>query len=110
MARWENEDLSGLNIPEPAKVTETFYGKGADVAEPKVAFAKIIAHGDRETYYVKSGRGYLLDPYHVDRLTHNRSFFDFKKVNKNIFDLYMEYLKSTSRIFLTRARRLMMEN
>ena len=73
-------------------------------------FAKIIAHGDRETYYVKYGRGDLLDPYHVDRLTHNRSFFDFKKVNKNIFDLYMEYLKSTSRIFLTRARRLMMEN
>jgi len=110
MARWENEDLSGLNIPEPPKTTEVFFGNGGKTAEQKMAFAKLITKGDAETYYVKYGRGDLLDPYHADRLTYNRPYFDFKKVKKNVFDLYIEYLKSSSRIFLTRARRLMMEN
>ena len=43
MARWENEDLSGLNIPEPPKSKEIFYGNGGKTSEQKMAFAKLIS-------------------------------------------------------------------
>jgi|TARA_R100000406_G_scaffold26854_1_gene17316 hypothetical protein len=109
MARGENDDISHLNLPEvPTKVTTFIGAKGEEVKE-KDAFAKIVVNGEYKTHYIKYGRGDLFDPFGADRNMHNRPYFDFRKVKENVYNYYIEYLTNRDRIFLTRARRSLME-
>ena len=62
-----------------------------------------------KTHYIKFGRGELLDPLGADKGKHNRPYFDYKKVNQKVYAYYMQYLENRERIFLTRARRALME-
>ena len=54
-------------------------------------------------------RSELLDPMGADKGKHNRPYFDYKKVNQKVYAYYMQYLENRERIFLTRARRALME-
>jgi hypothetical protein len=54
---------------------------------------------------VKHGRGELFDPYGMDMNKINAYNFQFKKVDKSIFESYVQYLRSRREIFLTQARR-----
>tara|TARA_R100000742_G_C4224254_1_gene47251 strand:+ start:274 stop:606 length:333 start_codon:yes stop_codon:yes gene_type:complete len=109
MARGEKEDISHLNLPEvPEKVT-TFIGVRGNEVKERDAFVKVVENGEFTTHYIKYGRGDLFDPYGADKNMHNRPYFDFKKVKENVYDYYIQYLTNTDRIFLTRARRSMME-
>ena len=51
----------------------------------------------------------MLDPLGADKGKHNRPYFDYKKVNQKVYAYYMQYLENRERIFLTRARRALME-
>ena len=109
MTRGENENISHLNLPEvPEKIT-TFIGAKGQEAEERESFAKTVQNGDFTTCYVRYGRGDLFDPFGPDKNMHNRHYFDFKKVSESVFNYYIQYLTTTERIFLTRARRSMME-
>ena len=109
MARGEKEDISHLNLPKvPEKIT-TFIGVRGNEVKERDAFVKIVENGEFSTYYIKYGRGDLFDPYGTDKNMHNRPYFNFKKVKENVYNYYIQYLTNTDRIFLTRARRSMME-
>jgi len=109
MARWENENVDNLDLPSPEKITYKFFGEKGEEADESSAFAKVADNSGFKTYYIKYGRGDLLDPFGADKNKHNRPYFDFKRVPEKVYDYYMEYITSTDRIFLTRARRIMME-
>ena len=72
-------------------------------------FPHTFINGEYKTHYIKYGRGDLFDPFGADRNMHNRPYFDFKKVKENVYNYYIEYLTNRDRIFLTRARRSLME-
>jgi len=109
MARWENANLEGLNLPDPEKKVYTFFGAGGEESKENDAFVKVVDNGGFMTYYIKYGRGDLLDPLGTDRGKHSRPYFDFKKVTKDVYNYYMQYITNSERIFLTRARRALME-
>ena len=111
MARWENENLDGLDIPQPPKTEIQLFGTLGSVPDKeKNAFAKKVIAGDSYTYYVLYGRGDLFDPFGADKGKQGRPYFSFKKVKESVFNHYIDYISSEDRIFFTRARRLMMEN
>jgi hypothetical protein len=109
MARWENANLEGLNLPDPEKKVYTFFGASGKESKERDAFVKVVDNGGFMTYYIKYGRGDLLDPLGADRGKHSRPYFDFKKVTKDVYNYYMQYITNSERIFLTRARRALME-
>ena len=41
MARWEHEDVSNLDLPDPDKITHTYYGSDASETAEDSAFAKL---------------------------------------------------------------------
>ena len=109
MARAENDDISHLNLPDvPEKIT-TFIGAKGEKVQKKDAFVKVVENGEYTTYYIKYGRGDLFDPFGADKNMHSRPYFNFRKVKEEVYAYYLEYLTKRDRIFLTRARRSLME-
>ena len=67
MARWENEDVSGLNIPDPVKVETTFLDLNGKETTADQAIAKSTKASDgSQKYFIKYGRNELLDPHQID--------------------------------------------
>ncbi len=113
MTRGDKEDLSGLDIPRPAKIDIKFYDTRGNEAEEKNAIAKVVTTNlDYETMstqrFVLYGRGEILDPHGVDTRA-NRSFYKYKKVPESSFNNYIKYLKTKNRMYFTRARRSITE-
>jgi len=111
MARWENEDLTGLNLPEPCPIIKTFFDKnGKETEDQDLALAKTSQMGDRINYYIKYNRGEIIDPHHTDyNNVRKNSNATFKKVNKKTFDTYSRFLKTKNVLYFTMARRMVME-
>lgn len=113
MSRWENEDVSDLNLPKPENITRTYFDKNGKItSHPESSVAKISesSDSDKKAYYVKYGRGELLDPHHIDSsMQIKRSYYTLKKVDQQIFDSYIKFLKTKNRLYFTKARRLLME-
>ena len=111
MSRWEDADVSGLDLPSPDKVEEVFFGVDGKTATPDDALAKTVTSNGGTVCYVKCGRGELIDPYSTDSFrSHGGPLFKFKKVCQKSFDAYITYLTSKNRWYFTQARRLTMEN
>lgn len=115
MARWENEDISGLNIPDPDQIKTIFIGLNGEETSEDKAMAKLSKSSNGSAgFYIKYGRNELLDPHQTDSSyasTRRQShMYKFKKVSQETFENYTEYLKSKNRLYFTRARRLLMEN
>jgi len=110
MARWDNEDISGLNLPDPQDVQKIYFGKNAAVAtETKEAFAYTNTVDQSVSYHILYDRAEIIDPYN-DRFTRSSSTTRrFKKVSETCFNFYMKYLKTKNILYFTRARRLVME-
>jgi hypothetical protein len=107
MARWENEQVDQLNLPEMESMsTELFDLNAKQTQDEKIAVAKKSKVENRQTFYIKHGRGEIYDPWGMDRNKSSSFIFSLRKVNEEIFNLYLEYLKTKREIFLTRARRL----
>ena len=109
MARWENEDVSDLNLPDPQRVDKEYFGKSAASVQKKEGFAYRATVDQSESYYILYDRAEIIDAYN-DRFTRSSSSTRrFKKVSKECFDFYMKYLKTKNGLYFTRARRLVME-
>ena len=52
MARWENEDVSDLNLPDPQKVDKEYFGKSAASVDKKEAFAYMATVDKSNSYYI----------------------------------------------------------
>ena len=53
MARWENEGLEGLDLPEPDNKVSTYFGLGAEESSPNNAFVKVVDNNGFKTHYIK---------------------------------------------------------
>ena len=117
MARHENEDISDLNIPAAYETTVEFFGEKGQKVESDISLCKTVStYLDYETYsiqyFVRVGRGEVIDPYGADfGYTKSKlsSMYKFKKVSKDAFESYQKYLKTKNRLHFTNARRLVME-
>lgn len=111
MARWENEDVSDLNLPDPIHVVRVFFDKhGKETDNEEIAFAKKTINDDKELYHIKYSRGEIIDPHHIDSSIRNTTYpKTFKKVNKQAFDSYIKFLQTKNRLYFTMARRIVME-
>lgn len=112
MARWENEDVSHLNLPEPEIEEFKFYGlQGLVVHDDNKALAMTVESTNSSTkYYIKFTRGELVDPYTVDSNFKVNKNIKYKKVSEKSFTEYLRYLKTKNRLYFTKSRRLAMEN
>lgn len=83
--------------------------------EEKDAVAKLIEIIERDdngelkqtgVYYLRYGRGDLYDPEGpYDLRRSNLHLYPFEKTQKEVFDLYIEYLQRRKGVLLTKARR-----
>ena len=114
MSKWENEDVSNLELPDPeTTVTDFFDAKGNNCNE-NFAVAKTVTtnHEDGRVstnFYIRCTRGEFVDPHDTDR--HIKLYeLGFTKVTMKTFTQYARYLATKNRLYFTRARRLNMEN
>ena len=111
MSRWENEDISNLNLPDQPDRTEMFLGVGGHNTEENKAYAKIVTNKtddkSEQRFYIRFGRGEILDAYRMDKRI-DEKLYKFKKVSKATFDLYKKYLSSKNLLHFTHARRSLM--
>ena len=115
MARWENEDVADLNIPDPVKTVVKFIGLQGKETEEEQGMAKSVLSSDgSKRFYIKYGRGEILDPYQIDSSyagsRRQATMYKFRKAPESAFDNYVRYLETKNRIFFTKARRILMEN
>ena len=113
-----NDDLSYLNLPNARSATVSFFGKGGESVDEKMALAKVVDcafdHENISTqHFVMFGRGEIIDPYQAD-FRHSRkklaTMYKYRKVSDQCFKTYKKYLETKNRIHFTQARRLLMEN
>ena len=110
MARWENEDLNGLNVPDPPERSIKYIDKNGSECKENVAVAKTINEDDKKAYYILYGRGEIVEPHQIDtNFAKNKTAYSFKKVTEQAFAAYNKYLKTKNRLYFTNARRLVME-
>ena len=115
MARWENEDVSGMGIPEPIRSEVKYLNKeGKNCDDMRRGFAKTMSTEmpDKSTlkkYYIRFNRGELVDPHSIDFNAKTKTP-EFKKVSEACYDFYKKYLITKNRLYFTRSRRLYMEN
>ena len=89
--------------PDPEYI---FYGPDSEKEYSRdTAFAYIVKVNEKKTYHVKFFRGRLLDPYGIDASKSQNIFTDYKKVAKNTFHFYVDYLETRQRNKLTWAER-----
>ena len=106
------EELKEINVRDFINNVNNFYDKTGKPCVENKAVAKtveILADDGKTTnncYLIKHGRGQLFDPYGMDMNKTNAFDFKFVKVDKNIYDEYMKYLKTRREVHLTNSRRL----
>lgn len=85
---------------------EIFFGKGGNQVDSSECFAKILKTQYKEHYFVWIWRGDVFDPYGTDLLLRSQNFIaKFAKVNKDVFENYIKYLKTKNRAYYNYARR-----
>jgi len=99
------EDIS--EFIKPSARDYVFYDKNGDLEgdETSETCAFSIVMAEKETYYIKFFRGVIFDPSGMDSGKINAINIEFKKVEKNTFDFYVQYLKTKKRNKLTWAER-----
>jgi hypothetical protein len=105
------QELQTIGITAPRQNLVFHYDKTGKVCNEDKAVVKIVQIAAEDgkdvtvTYHVKHGRGQLFDPYGMDMNKTNAFDFQFKKVDKSIYDDYYKYLTTRREYFLTTARR-----
>ncbi len=84
---------------------EIFFGKGGNQVDSSDCLAKILKTVHKEHYFVWVWRGDIFDPYGTDILMRAAFTAKFCKVNKDVFENYIKYLKTKNRAYYNYARR-----
>ena len=95
------ETVETLETVETVETVET--GASGDSGDSSFAYAK--EYKNRTVYFLSFFRGNIYDPYGVYSHKRNSREIEFKKVTKQSFDLYLNYLDTRNRSFLTLAER-----
>jgi len=109
------EEIKKMNIPDPTKTLVEFIGKDGEECDEYSSLAKRVTttygfDDVRYQYFVRVGRGELVDPYGIDiNLSRKRvsEMFKFKKVGAKAYDSFVKYLTTKNKIHFTTARRLL---
>jgi hypothetical protein len=112
-----DENVDHLKLPEePATIVTYFNKDGENCTQEKQAVAKsieIFSGYDNVScqYFVRVGSGEVLDPHETHARLNQQILkrFPFRKVTKDAWSAYSNYLKNKKRQFFTNARRLIME-
>lgn len=113
MNRTNENDVKGLNLPDPVSTEVKFFGpSGKNVTEEDRVFAKLVSTSSGSVqYFLRVGRGELVDPYGADASISRgqlNSVFSFRKVGEKTFSFFLKYLETKNRINFTNARRLLL--
>ena len=109
------DEFAEMGVPNPITTKVEFIGKDGKKSDEYSSVAKSvqITYGFddiRMQYYVRVGRGELIDPLGVDSTLSRKKIQDqykFKKVGEKAFNSFMKYLTTKNRIHFTTARRLL---
>jgi len=88
-----------------------YYNKKREIVDDDfTAVAKLSAvkkdGEEKYTFYLRKSEGDIYDPYGVRQITKSTiQLYPYKKVDKEVFDLYFEYLKTRKDIYLIKAKR-----
>ena len=97
-------DFESIRPETPVTHFYDISGKDSgDSGDSSFAYAKEYKH--RTVYFLSFFRGNIYDPYGVYSHKRNSREIEFKKVTKQSFDLYLNYLDTRNRSFLTLAER-----
>lgn len=112
MSRWENVDVSSLDLPDLPEREEVFLDVDGNPSEVHTAFAKKVSTTSEDKtenrFYVRFGRGTIVNPNLMGKRI-NDKLYTFRKVSKKTFDLYRKYLLTKNLLFFTYARRSLMD-
>lgn len=105
-----------MGIPDPIQTKVTFIGKGGKECDEYSSLAKKIevkySVSDLQYhYFVRVGRGELIDPYEANSnlsRKHISEMFTYRRVSERIFTAFFKYLETKNRIHFTTARRLLL--
>jgi hypothetical protein len=124
MSRDENEDVSGLTLPDPI-ITKCIYhmengevisGEVLDLLltdhklqhrKPPVICAKSILNTSTNinTYFILCANSIMFDPRNKDSRYRSRNRWKIRRVKKSVYDLYVKFLKTNHNTFLYQAER-----
>jgi hypothetical protein len=113
----KKNELENFNLPPVSEKTICYIGaKGNETSESEALAKKVTCNYNYSDisvqYFVRVGRGELIDPYQIDYgITKNKlsSMYKYKKVSEKAYNTYVKYLTNKNRIHFTTARRLIME-
>lgn len=99
--------ISGEEFGTPEEPIHKFYGVGGHVEldENKPRLAHTVERGDKVYYFVAYHRGNVYDPHGMYANKVKSREIGSKKTTKKTFDLYIKYLNTRNRSFLTLADR-----
>lgn len=101
MARYENEDVSGLDLPDPENKTCN------DIVCNNLICAREVYNSNTRmtTYHVLCAGGLMFDPYNIDIRYKTRNQWKLRRVRKSTFDLYQKFISTRHKTFLHQAER-----
>lgn len=101
MSRYENENLEGLNLPDPDNKTYD------DVVCNNVLCARVITNSNTRmtTYHILCAGGQLYDPYNIDIRYKTRNPWKMRRVRRSAFELYFKFIDTRHKTFLHQAER-----
>lgn len=95
-----------------------YYNKGSKLVDGKLAnkildketsesCAKEVdsSQTDNKVYYIKTYNNSFVDPFNVDLNRRTKNIFKWVRVKKEVFDLYLRFLRTGSRQALHHAER-----
>ncbi|MEN6294213.1 MAG: hypothetical protein ABFD07_19650 [Methanobacterium sp.] len=86
-------------------VEETFYGKNGVECDESEAFAKHMVVNGCSSYFLWFKNSVPFDPYMGEHIRRSSPMSKLKCVSKEMFDLYIKYLKTKQMIYITQCRR-----
>lgn len=109
MSRHENENLAGLDIPGPTEYDIIAYGPSGETGvDEKSVCARQVTNKETGNvrYFVKYGDSRLFSPHRITKREEKMTRWKMKRVSKEVFDLYVRFLKSGSNVLLNNAERM----
>lgn len=124
MSRYENDDLSHLNLPDPLQLNTVYHledgqeldGEAYDnmlteyqAAEkaPPVTCGKVILNPTTNmvTYFVLCSASSMFNPRSKDARYMIRNRWKMRRVSRSTYELYIKFLRTNHQTFLYQAER-----
>lgn len=120
MSRYENDDLSHLDLPDPIQMNALYLLENGQVVDDEeyqcllkeqsktpVICGKQIGNQttNMETYYILCSGSNMFNPRNKDARYMIRNRWKFRRVTRSTYDLYDKFLRTNHQSFLYQAER-----